>query len=235
MDSSISGDVSEALSRLEPLGLRWIGRLAPEFKISEAVRENRFEEYSLMPDNRAILLVQFHRTVSLDVADGIVRRNGGVVNNKVRTINSLIVTIPKDNISTLAEEDGVLWVEQSPPRMSGGNDGIRPATNVNAVQAAPYDLDGDGVTVLVFDGGLVDDNHPDFAGRVTHGEASGVTDHATHVAGTLGGDGTQSAAAGGTANQWRGMAPAVDIISYGADGVPGGENENKDINNWELD
>ena len=25
-----------------------------------------------------------------------------------------------------------------------------------------------------------------------------------------------------------------DITSYGADGVPGGENENKDINNWEL-
>jgi general secretion pathway protein G len=26
-----------------------------------------------------------------------------------------------------------------------------------------------------------------------------------------------------------------DIISYGADGVPGGENENKDINNWDVD
>lgn len=25
-----------------------------------------------------------------------------------------------------------------------------------------------------------------------------------------------------------------DITSFGADGVPGGENENKDINNWEL-
>ena len=26
-----------------------------------------------------------------------------------------------------------------------------------------------------------------------------------------------------------------DIISYGADGVPGGEGENKDINSWELE
>jgi general secretion pathway protein G len=26
-----------------------------------------------------------------------------------------------------------------------------------------------------------------------------------------------------------------DIICYGADGVPGGENENKDINSWELE
>jgi general secretion pathway protein G len=26
-----------------------------------------------------------------------------------------------------------------------------------------------------------------------------------------------------------------DIISYGADGVPGGEDKNKDINNWEIE
>ena len=32
-----------------------------------------------------------------------------------------------------------------------------------------------------------------------------------------------------------GLKGDVDIISYGADGVPGGEDENKDINNWELD
>lgn len=27
----------------------------------------------------------------------------------------------------------------------------------------------------------------------------------------------------------------VDIISYGADGVPGGEDKNKDINSWEIE
>jgi len=26
-----------------------------------------------------------------------------------------------------------------------------------------------------------------------------------------------------------------DIISYGADGAPGGEGNNKDINNWEIE
>lgn len=35
------------------------------------------------------------------------------------------------------------------------------------------------------------------------------------------------------------MSPGVhgdfDILSYGADGVPGGEEFNKDINNWEVD
>ena len=32
-----------------------------------------------------------------------------------------------------------------------------------------------------------------------------------------------------------GLKGEFDIISYGADGVPGGENENKDINNWDVD
>jgi general secretion pathway protein G len=32
-----------------------------------------------------------------------------------------------------------------------------------------------------------------------------------------------------------GLKGDFDIISYGADGVPGGEDENKDINNWEID
>jgi general secretion pathway protein G len=32
-----------------------------------------------------------------------------------------------------------------------------------------------------------------------------------------------------------GLKGDFDIISYGADGVPGGEDENKDTNNWELD
>jgi general secretion pathway protein G len=32
-----------------------------------------------------------------------------------------------------------------------------------------------------------------------------------------------------------GLKGDFDIISYGADGVPGGEDENKDVNNWELE
>ena len=32
-----------------------------------------------------------------------------------------------------------------------------------------------------------------------------------------------------------GIKGDFDIISYGADGVPGGEGESKDINNWEIE
>jgi general secretion pathway protein G len=32
-----------------------------------------------------------------------------------------------------------------------------------------------------------------------------------------------------------GLKGDIDIISYGLDGVPGGEEENKDVNNWEIE
>ncbi|PYQ47804.1 MAG: hypothetical protein DMF59_17880, partial [Acidobacteria bacterium] len=53
--------------------------------------------------------------------------------------------------------------------------------------------------------------------------------HATHVAGTLIGAGTQSAANGGTANQWKGVAPGATLRSYSgnptAAGIPAGTDE----------
>jgi general secretion pathway protein G len=40
-------------------------------------------------------------------------------------------------------------------------------------------------------------------------------------------------------NEYIYLAPGIqgdyDITSYGADGVPGGEDENKDINSWEIE
>ena len=219
---AVSQDVKYATLQLESLGLRWVGRMIPDDKASDAIKENRL---TMISDSLVVLLVQFHRTVSLDIGKQIVERHGGNINREVKTINSLIITIPVNRINPLMEEDFLLWIEQAPPPLEGTNDGIRFMTNVDLVQANPFNLDGDGVNVLVFDAGLVDDNHPDFGTRVTNGEASvnwGVTtitveDHPTHVAGTLGGDGNESAGDGGVQNQWRGMAPAVNIISYGVD------------------
>jgi general secretion pathway protein G len=40
-------------------------------------------------------------------------------------------------------------------------------------------------------------------------------------------------------NEFVYLSPGVkgdfDLISYGADGVPGGEGQNKDVNNWEIE
>ncbi len=67
-------------------------------------------------------------------------------------------------------------------------------------------LSGSGVSVGVWDGGLVRSTHQELVGRVTAKDTGALDDHATHVAGTLGAAGVVATA--------RGAAPAVSIHSY---------------------
>ena len=78
---------------------------------------------------------------------------------------------------------------------------------------SPYNLDGAGITVGVWDGGWIRSTHQEFGSRVTikdsDPESFGLDDHATHVGGTISASGMDSNA--------KGMAPAVTIDSYGWD------------------
>ncbi len=71
--------------------------------------------------------------------------------------------------------------------------------------AAPYFADGGGVTVGVWDGGLVKTNHQEFGGRVDGIDSAVINYHATHVAGTI--------AASGVVARAEGMAPSARIAS----------------------
>jgi hypothetical protein len=112
----------------------------------------------------------------------------------------------------------VQYVDVVDPALTPQNDGIRAAANVTPLAAAPYNLTGAGVTVLVYDGGTIDAAHPDFGARVIQNDGSALSQHGTHVAGTLGGSGANSNGNdsngnpnGGAANQWAGMAPGVNM------------------------
>ncbi|HIK10546.1 MAG TPA: Ig-like domain-containing protein [Oscillatoriaceae cyanobacterium M33_DOE_052] len=64
---------------------------------------------------------------------------------------------------------------------------------------------GKGVNVGVWDQGPVLSTHQELAGRVTNLDTGAPSNHATHIAGTIGAKGVQTAA--------KGMAPNVGIIS----------------------
>ena len=86
-------------------------------------------------------------------------------------------------------------------------------TNADQIRqggSAGLSLTGNGVTVGVWDGGDVRATHREFneggdPSRVTVIDNSGLSNHATHVAGTIGADGDNGSA--------RGMAPSVQIRS----------------------
>ena len=73
---------------------------------------------------------------------------------------------------------------------------------------SPYNVDGSGIEIGLWEvGGLPRDTHDDLSPRVSLGDSGSSSSHATHVAGTLIGDGSTSAGA-------LGMAPAATIDAY---------------------
>lgn len=154
--------------------------------------------------------VMLHQDVTLDLAAwNMAARHGGVVRDQARTVNALVVEMPMSKVAALAAEDDVQWIEPALPKFSELNAQNRVRVGADIAQDPPYSLSGAGVTALIYDGGRCRNTHMDFGGRLTNGDTDSVSDHSTHVAGTVGGSG---AASGGTN---RGMAPGCNLVSFG--------------------
>jgi len=134
-------------------------------------------------------------------------------------------------IDRLLTEEAVRWITAGPPPPLETNDGGRARTGTDAVQCAVMPvsgaptylgLTGRGVLLAQFED-KPDVSHIDFGGRISlGGKASSYTSsHATHVAGIMLGDGTDSLNHGGSNRQWRGHAPAATLVTEGTDSVDG--------------
>jgi len=172
------------------------------------------EEALIARDKSTIVAayVMFHPDVALEpVGVNLALRHGAVIRSKVSGANALVVEMPLESVQLLVGEDEVQWIEPPLPQLANVNAENRVRTGASIVQASPYSLDGAGVTVLVYDGGFVRTTHVDFQGRAVQGVGEpgceSIADHATHVAGTIGGAGVANA-------NNKGMAPGVSIVSY---------------------
>ena len=192
--------------------------LEPEWKLHRFLADNRVPTWT-MPSPKTFaqkvdpivaVYVMYHKDCNATLASEDAKIDfGAKVRSIIETNNVVVMELPYTAIFRLIEEDRVLYVEPALPQFSELNNSNRVVTQADTAQSSPYNLDGDGVTVMVYDGGYGWSGHPDFGGRHTTRDSSGQSNHATHVAGTIGGDGTDS---GG---QFRGMAPGVTIESYG--------------------
>lgn len=85
-------------------------------------------------------------------------------------------------------------------------------TNADVIAGSPYNLTGSGLKIGVWEaGGYVSSTHQELIGRVEYGDSdpfAPISNHGTHVAGTIAASGVYPAA--------KGMAPGVTIRSYTA-------------------
>ncbi len=201
-------------AQLRNASVRWIGPIFPEDKIFLSILNRGVAPWAVNIDGSVNLEVSFFKDVLLDQAKHLMAEKGAVIKEESAVSNQLTVTVSPYKLMAIASEDIVRWIIEERPPKKPLNNGSRANVGADAVQASPYNLSGFDVDVGIWDGGDVDSTHDDFGTRVTVVEGAGVDDHATHVAGTMGGDGTLSQIEGGSAFQWKGMAPQLDIISY---------------------
>lgn len=203
-----------SLRSIEPIKTEW--KLDPFFLTGRApewcvVRERSDERGGA---DKADPVVGAYVLLHADVQAGafaklLIENHGATIRDRIRSLNGFVIELPLSAVEGLAGEDIVQYIEPALPRFAELNDSNRAITQVNDVQTSPYNLSGAGVSVMVYDGGGALASHSDFSGRLTHRDSDSTSDHATHVAGTIGGDGSQSS--GGL----RGMAPGVTLQSYG--------------------
>jgi parallel beta-helix repeat protein len=188
--------------------VRWVGMPEPEDKISPSILKQGVAKWSRNTDNTVNITVLIFRDVDPLYSRQILEGYGNITKEFVKE-NRWFLMLPENSITPLAREDIVQWIENPPPPRTPLNNGLRAAIEADEVQAPPYGLNGTGVVVGEWDGGWVEANHSDLLGRVVIGDTGGsITGHATHVAGTLLGNGNLSS---GT---YRGVAPNASLVSY---------------------
>ena len=230
-----SAQTSDGSAILNLPGLTWAGAFTAEDKLDPAIQDEGWSSYNLTPDgSKAAVYVILHNDEALDTGRNLIGSYGGTITGEAQGIKLFMVEMPKDAIRSLAEEDPIQWIEPAAPPLAGTSDGQRAQIGVDTLQAAPYDLDGSGLDVLVYDSGQAED-HIDYDGRLIHGDTETPSYHSTHVAGIIGGDGSNSIDQGGTNLQWRGMAPAIDLISYGTSYAGSGPIFYEDVPDIEAD
>ena len=111
---------------------------------------------------------------------------------------------PGENVSELYDFRGIEPIYRKTLNVNAAI-----SSRANLLNPAPYNLDGTGIRVGIWDQERVRTTHRELAGRVTimdPAESINNSDHATHVAGTVGASGVDTNA--------KGMASKVNIDSY---------------------
>jgi|GEM_PF-3337705 len=201
--------------------VRFMGAYKPDYKVSPALSQSTARSAQEEPVIYEEVGVIFFDNVSLEAIQETLAKYVGSDYRQGATPTEWIIANQPETVAQIAQEPIVRFIAPFTPP-ADLNDTARPLVNTDDVQDAVINggsiqylgLTGQGVRVGHFER-RADVAHPDLAGRIAIGAnaSPNTSDHATHVAGIILGDGGDSAANGGSAFQFRGHAPEATIVS----------------------
>ncbi len=209
---------SLAKLRRDPL-FRGLAPVLSVDRLSRGLYQDRVHAAARHSDGSIDAKVRFHGQVTLEHAREVLERWGVRFDSKQSFLlnHRLLVNVTHGQALALAEEDSVYRLCEVSRKAADDNIVAAALSNIDDVQAAPYSLSGNGAVIGLWEGGNPLTTHEQLTGRITVEEAAATSDHATHVSGTILGDGT------GNANAM-GMAPGAAMIhAYDFQGDPATE------------
>ena len=200
--------------KLVDLDVRAVLEIKPSFKIAANLQQQYFEDWALR-GNRVAVQIEYYKNIKQSdlllhlTADGIEVEMANGYNNFLQA------TIDKNKIQEIASLPYISYLELIPAPGKTEDDlgrSLHRANLLDASYAGGRSYDGEGVSVLVRDDGIVDE-HIDFQGRLQQ-EFVNDFDDGTHGEGVAG----IMAGAGNFNPKNRGMAAAAEIhvLDYAA-------------------
>ncbi|MBI4868788.1 MAG: S8 family serine peptidase [Candidatus Wallbacteria bacterium] len=204
---AIPAEVAPGLAYLRCL--RAVGNLYPQDKLSPAL--SQADESA--PDPLELRVSLFEPSDFATAASELSALGARLLSEQPSPTGAIRVNARAKDLVAIAGLARVRYVEPAEPprRVASAVAGSR--SNAQAAPSVPYGVDGTGVRIGVWDGGLPEASHPDLGGRVTVVDAAALDLHATQVAGVIAGSGRASPAA-------RGQAPAATLFAFDFAGDP---------------
>ncbi|PZC47928.1 MAG: Carboxypeptidase regulatory-like domain-containing protein [Chloroflexi bacterium] len=202
--ASVPAALTAGSQRL-PDAIHWLGPIEPADRVARQVSDGQAGDWAIANDGRWLLEITLFDDVPLSDSISMLEQAGVEVLEASSALKSATVAASADAVSLLSAIDAVQWIDQIPPPRESLNENARRVTGAEVVHAVPYDLDGSGVAVAIWELDNIAP-HPDFAERLIYGESDrSFGTHPTHVAGTVGGDGD---------DRYRGIAPGATLLAY---------------------
>ncbi len=187
-------------------GVQWIMASKSVDKLSLEAKAGKFPPNTKLRNGRVEIWVLVFSDVDALTARIQFENYGAEILGKVSD-HVYRLAVDPFRLNELSSLDIVEWVETGPPPKKENNAIAALRNHSFEVHESPYSLTGAGVIVGIWDGGRIFD-HRDFGDRLrVIDSGSDISDHATHVAGTIGGSGLGD-------SQAKGMAPGVEIFSF---------------------
>lgn len=201
------------LSELKSAHARSVFALNNAQKSSPEVRTGMIPSHAKNAMGYADLSILTYEKMSVSQVQGMLNAMGAMILAEQPVFRTLTVRVAEANVGVIANLPFIQWVEPIAPPNQLENLPGRTLHRTSILNDGARNLKGDGINVGIWDGGPVSTAHLDFspAGRVQIMQGSGVSDHGTHVAGTITGRGLVNPRA-------RGMAPNANLFSWDFNG-----------------